>query len=262
MRTIRVVTWNIRKGKGDGRHRPDLAEIGQALAELGADIVFCQEVFHDWRTVDQTAHISDLLSARFRYGANAVYRRGHHGNATFSRWPILWSENRDLSTNRIERRGCLYTRVHDEDGVPLHLLNVHLGLSHRQRRVQSERVISWVTEMVRPGEPVIWAGDFNDWNGRLDMEIGRRLPVSNAMLALSAAARRTFSTRRPLFSLDRIYYKDLRLLEIRVLKSAPFDRLSDHYPVLAMLGRDAETPGRDGGQPAGAERVAAPRARP
>ncbi len=235
MTTIRVITYNIRKGKGNGQGKPEFSALAESLREWKADLVLFQEVFHNRQDVDQSDALATGLAAEWRYGANAQYRRGHHGNTTVSKWPILTSENRDLSTNPIERRGCLYTRIESPFQTPLHVLNTHFGLSHRQRRTQAERVGNWLQQMTSPGEPVILGGDFNDWSGRLDPEICGRTDLQNAMTRLSALDRKTWSTRRPLFALDRLYIRGLTISEVRVLRDPPFDRLSDHFPVLAVF---------------------------
>jgi endonuclease/exonuclease/phosphatase family metal-dependent hydrolase len=59
--------------------------------------------------------------------------------------------------------------------------------------------------------------------------------MENAMLMLAMKQRRTWSTRRPLFALDRIYYHSIHLVDVRVLKASPWHRLSDHFPVEATF---------------------------
>lgn len=232
---FRLVTYNMRKGKGIRRSRPDLIEISRRLEDLKPDLLLCQEVYHEHSGVSQSQRIAEEMELLHRYEPNAEYRRGHHGNATFSRFPISRHGNLDISTNRIERRGVLWTRVHFKTGHDLHVFNTHFGLSHRQRTVQAARVGAFVQERAELEDPVILAGDFNDWNGRVDPMIESASELQNGMLRLAMGDRTTWSTVRPLFALDRVYYRNLDLLEIQVLKGPPWDRLSDHFPVLATF---------------------------
>ncbi|MCB1282678.1 MAG: hypothetical protein KDB18_14240, partial [Salinibacterium sp.] len=131
---MRILSYNIRKAKGGWRARTDSHEIAVALRARRPDLVLCQEVFHA-RADDgdhQSRALGDILEFEATYGRNAVYSRGHHGNATLTKYTIIASKNFDLSTNPIERRGLLWAQL-EIDGRPLHVFNTHLGLNVRQR---------------------------------------------------------------------------------------------------------------------------------
>ena len=234
---FRVVTYNMRKGKGIKRSRPALEHICRELGRLEPAVLLCQEVFHDSGSagVSQSADMADALELLHRYEPNAAYRKGHHGNASFSSFPVVRHFNRDISTNAIERRGVLYFRLRLDHANELHVFNTHFGLSQRQRLRQAEHVGHIIRAEVPPSDPVILAGDFNDWTGQVDQRIAQAAEVENAMLALAIAERRTWSTRRPIFALDRIYYRNLHLAEVKVHRHRPWDELSDHFPVEAIF---------------------------
>lgn len=232
---LQVVTYNIRKGKGIRGSRPGFEQIARNLGALEPDLLLCQEVFHGDQGVDQSREMARHLELLHRYEPNATYRRGHHGNATFTRLPVVRHENRDISPNRIERRGILYTSLGPWAGGPIHVFNTHLALTQRQRMRQSRALADMISELTSPDDPVILAGDFNDWTGRVDPVICERADLVNAMLLLTMRERRTWSTRRPLWALDRVYYRNLHLAEITVLRGSPWDGLSDHFPVRAVF---------------------------
>ncbi len=234
--SIHVVTYNLRKGKGVLGSRPRFAEVARNLGALAPDLLLCQEVFHGGHGVDQTQEVSDHLELLHRYEPNAVYRRGHHGNATFSRLPVVAHQNTDISPNRIERRGVLYTRLGPWNGRDLHVFNTHFALTQRQRMRQARQLGEMIEALAADSDPVILGGDFNDWTGRVDPVIRQRGDLSNAMLTLDAKHRRTWSTRRPLWCLDRLYYRNLELSEVRVLTEDPWPGMSDHFPVRAVFG--------------------------
>jgi endonuclease/exonuclease/phosphatase family metal-dependent hydrolase len=110
--SIRVLTYNIRKGKGaSGRATIDMGAMGEAMRAHPIDLVLCQEVFHCARTgASQSGHLAEALGFDSYYGANKFREMGHHGNTTLTRLRVQHFENHDISTNRVERRGALYVR--------------------------------------------------------------------------------------------------------------------------------------------------------
>ncbi|MFH1807497.1 MAG: endonuclease/exonuclease/phosphatase family protein [Pseudomonadota bacterium] len=230
------MTYNIRKGKGaSGRAPFQVADLGTALAVHDVDLLLCQEVFHDTRRgVAQSDELAALVGLPACYGANRLRKLGHHGNATFTRYPVLASQNHDVSTNSLERRGVLYTRL-DVDGRALHVLNVHLGLNHLQRVKQVRRIAELLAATVPVGEPVILAGDFNDWRRSLDQVISGQLGFRNAFAAHRAREVRSWHARRPVFNLDRVYLHHLAMRRAERLFGAPWQDLSDHLPLMVDL---------------------------
>jgi endonuclease/exonuclease/phosphatase family metal-dependent hydrolase len=234
---FRVITYNIRKGKGpNGRTAVDMRRIGQALSAFDADLILCQEVFHCARTgASQSGGLAQEMGLSSYYGANKFRAIGHHGNTTFTRLSVQRFDNHDISTNRIERRGALYVRL-ALDGVPLHVFNVHLGLNRWQRQKQMRQIGELVTEVRERHEPVLLAGDFNDWRGDLEGFIRGELGFDDPFAGQAPAERRTWHARRPVFSLDRIYTMNLETVEASRLAGEPWSELSDHLPLMAQLG--------------------------
>jgi endonuclease/exonuclease/phosphatase family metal-dependent hydrolase len=232
---VRVITYNIRKGKGaSGRAVVPMASIGKALAQHEADVVLCQEVFHGaHEDTWQTDRLAEALQLYSYYGGNRFRAIGHHGNTTFSRLAAEDFKNHDISTNRIERRGALYVRLHLTH-TPLHVLNVHLGLNRWQRATQMKRIAKLMDEMCKAGEPVLLAGDFNDWQRSLDRWIVEELGLSSCF-DLQAPEVRTWPAQRPVFSLDRIYVRNLRITNPTRLHGGAWHELSDHLPLMADL---------------------------
>jgi endonuclease/exonuclease/phosphatase family metal-dependent hydrolase len=236
VRSLRLITYNIRKGKGaDGRSAVEIGALARALAQHDADVVLCQEVFHSARSgASQTGNLAEAMGLAGYYGANKFRAIGHHGNTTLTRLAVERFVNHDISTNRIERRGALYVRLHVASG-PLHVFNVHLGLNRWQRLAQMKQIGEVVAEVCAAGEPIVVAGDFNDWRRDLDRFIVGELGFSNAFAAHEPEAVRTWHARRPLFSLDRIYTRGLTVARADRLHGTPWSELSDHLPLLAEL---------------------------
>lgn len=233
---IRFLTYNIRKGKGaSGFARNGVGELGHALRPLQPDLVLCQEVSHLYAPAEsQSDELGRILGLHSYYEPNKRRRDGHHGNATFTRHTIRHARNYDISTNRIERRGALYLRL-DVGGRALHVVNAHLGLNQGQRLRQLQQIGAILGKHAAPHEPVVLAGDFNDWNRRLERIIVGELGFDNAFGHLPEDEVRTWHSRRPLFNLDRVYVRNLHAFSARRLGGHPWEELSDHLPLLVEL---------------------------
>lgn len=233
---LKFVTYNIRKGKGaSGKLRTGVSDLGRALSAFRPDVVLCQEVFHGYDPeVSQSNELASLLALNPYYEPNKQRRIGHHGNATFTKHPVLQVHNYDVSTNPIERRGVLYARLLLGDR-PVHVLNVHLGLNQGQRLAQITRVQTILGERCGSKDPVILAGDFNDWNGRVDKVVQGELGMVNAFAHLPQRLVNTWHARRPVFNLDRVYTKNLEVAYAQRLHGDPWQELSDHLPLWVEL---------------------------
>ena len=237
---FRFVTYNIRKGKGaSGRLDGSVDELGRALASHKLDVVLCQEVFHGrTRGLSQSTQIAKMLGLETYYEPNRRRRVGHHGNATFTRFPVAVVENHDISTNPLERRGVLYIGF-ELEGTTVHVFNAHLGLNQRQRLTQVRRIGEIIAGKCGPDDPVVLAGDFNDWNRRLDNVIVQQLGFTNTFAHVKGKESLTWHSRRPVFNLDRVYVRNLQARRAHRLHGAPWDVLSDHLPLwveLELLG--------------------------
>lgn len=233
---FRFVTYNIRKGKGaSGRLHGDVADLSQALLPHRPDLMFCQEVYHGHhKPVAQTSQIAEELGLSHYYEPNRTRKTGHYGNATFTHYPVETMRNHDISTNPIEKRGVLYLRL-NLHGRPVHVFNAHLGLNQRQRSVQIRRIAELIRQLAKPEEAVVLAGDFNDWNRRIDRYVTKSMGMTNAFAHLRGKESLTWHARNPVFNLDRVYLQNLRATDTRRLHGAPWDTLSDHFPLWAEL---------------------------
>lgn len=232
---MKVITYNLHKGRTRaGRHM--LLEATQALAAREPDLLLCQEVYHgDHESTHQARLLSEAMGHVHEFGPNAFYRTGCHGNATFSRANAVRAVNVNISESLFERRGMLCTWFETGDG-PLLVLNVHFSLTGRQRRRQWYMLLQAL-----PGDlsvPVLAAGDFNDWSGSLDRRVQRAGILRNALWDVPRYERPTYPAGRPVFALDRFYYRGLRLASVQVLTGLPWSRLSDHLPVEAVFERN------------------------
>ena len=238
---FRILSLNIHKGFSTHR-RFILPELREAFRISSADYVFLQEVLgqheqhaqevEDWPDQSQTEFLADQVWSDHAYGKNAVYEEGHHGNAILSRHPIDESHNTDISSSSLERRGILYARIENAD-TPLHLICTHLSLMSRDRRSQFASIAQLIDEQVKPDHPLILAGDFNDWNLQAHRILAEPLGLKEAFREFRGRETKSFPSFFPFLRLDRIYYRNLKLIEAHCFSGRPWNWLSDHLPLTA-----------------------------
>ena len=170
MSLIRVVSYNIHKGRSALGRRESLNDLRLGLYGLRPDLVFLQEVQgrNDQLSILDAQHESLAAALRLdvAYGCNAIRNRSDHGNALLSRYTILEHENQDISDHRLEQRGLLHARI-GIDGRDVHCFVVHLGLFAGSRTRQIQALADRIGRLVPEGDPILVAGDFNDWGDRL-----------------------------------------------------------------------------------------------
>ncbi len=240
--TLRVLTYNIHKGADARRRETGLRALRQAVHGLACDLAFLQEVVGShWRA----EHAHDEHQAHFLAGARwpyVVYGRtrarggGHHGNAILSRTPVLQSSDVDVSTNPFERRKLIHSILAwPSPGRRLHAICVHFGLLERGRRRQLSRLCDLVQERVPEGEPLIVAGDFNDWRRSASKTLQAACGLVEAHETVAGGPALTFPARFPLFTLDRIYVRGLAVEGVERPDGSEWHGLSDHAPLVARL---------------------------
>lgn len=245
MMRLSVATYNIHKGVSQLRRRPRLHTMRNHLRGLDADIVFLQEVRGAGRNTRKRVVLPEGLPQYafladchwfFAYGRNADTKHGHHGNALLSRYPILHQENTDISAHWLEQRGFLYCRLNVHPSLPrLHCLNVHLGLFEHWRRKQLATVIAYIHDIIPDDEPLLMAGDFNDWNKKGHAYLRRSLNVTDAFVTSRGVSARTFPSIFPLLPLDRIYVRGFQVCDTRVYGGPRASRMSDHAALTAEI---------------------------
>jgi len=242
---LHVATYNIHKGFSHFNARMVVHELRDRLRDVNADVVFLQEVlgshdvharrYVDWPDEPQYEFLADTVWPEFAYGRNAVYDSGHHGNAILSRFPIRRAENQDVSAHRFESRGLLYCEIALPDDRSLHCLCVHLALNERGRKRQVSAIVERVRELVPPEDPLVIAGDFNDWRNRSGRRLADELKLTEAFRAVRGGPARSFPSRMPLLRLDRIYVRGFDIHHAQVHHGHPWSRISDHALLTAHL---------------------------
>jgi endonuclease/exonuclease/phosphatase family metal-dependent hydrolase len=244
--TFKVLTVNIHKGFTFFNRKFILPELREAVRQVGADVVFLQEVtgnhvkhgdkFDNFPEAPHYEFLADTIWPQFAYGQNAVYTNGHHGNAVLSKFPIVRFENRDVSISGPERRGLLHCELQIPGrSVNVHAICVHLGLMESHREQQMQMLCDLVRKEIPPAAPVVVAGDFNDWRHRAHAVLENGADLHEVFVQANGSAARTFPARLPVLRLDRIYVRNAIGHAPVVLPSRPWSHLSDHAPLAAEI---------------------------
>lgn len=240
---LRVLTVNTHKGFTFFNRKVMLHELREAIRLAAPDVVFLQEVigehqahasrYQSWPETTQYEFLADELWPDFAYGRNAVYTDGHHGNAILSKYPILSYDNHDISVDGHEPRGMLHCVIRHH-GAQVHAVCVHLGLRDGHRRVQLGHLCELMQSRLPEGEPVVIAGDFNDWQMKADAMM-QKCGATEVFSSTFGKPARTFPARFPLLRLDRIYVRNVKEWRPMPMASKPWTVLSDHLPIAAEV---------------------------
>jgi len=235
-RRIRIATYNVHKCRGMDR-RVSPARIIKVLREINADILALQEVSNvagSSPELEQARFIAGELEYNYCIGENRKLRGGPYGNVVLSRLPIHSVRNYDISWQSRERRGCLRADIHLKDGHVLHVFNVHLGTSYRERRHQGRLLVT--PEILNnpdlSGDRIL-LGDFNEWTRGLTSQLLASHLVS-ADIRVHLQRTRTYPGFFPLLHLDHIYFDEsLHLKSLTLHRSRTALIASDHLPLAA-----------------------------
>ncbi len=247
-RNFSLITYNIHKGFSLGRVRFLLPKMREALSSLNPDFVFLQEVQGEhrrrekrisaWPEAPQFEYIAEKIWPHYLYAKNAVYHSGHHGNAILSKYAFEEFENINLSSINRASRSILHGQIKIGDGLEattVHLLCVHLGLFKAERTSQCKVLMERIKEMVPEHEPLLMAGDFNDWRRHVSKPLAEELGIGEAFFSFKGQHARSFPAIKPALCVDRIYFRGMRVVDVQCLQGKPWRMLSDHVPLLARF---------------------------
>ena len=110
---------------------------------------------------------------------------------------------------------------------PVHVIVVHLGLIPGSRVRQVEQLRRFIAREVRVSEPLIVAGDFNEFGGTLSRTLRH-----DGLIEFEATRHPTFPSRLPLAQLDHIYARGLAPIRAEVPHGRAWARMSDHLPLI------------------------------
>ena len=233
---LRIATYNIHKCVGlDRKFAPE--RIVNVLREVDADVIALQEVLCHTRShkrEHQAEFIAGELGMDFRLGENRKIGGGDYGNVILSRLPIRKSRNHDITVKKYEPRGCMHAEIEVNGGTPLHFVNVHLGTSFFERRLQVHKVLAQhvLDHPDLVGKRIV-AGDFNEWISGVTTRLFKA-NFKSVDPKLHLGMQRTYPGLIPLVHLDHVYFDEIFKLRNAFLhRSRTALVASDHLPIVA-----------------------------
>lgn len=241
---LKILTYNIHKGFNFSNSRFILHQIKEMLDHINPDVVFLQEIHgehekharlvNDWPKASQFEFLAEELWPHYAYGKNAIYRKGHHGNAILSKYPFTFWENIDVSIQKRASRSILHgvIEIPDKNEV-VHVICVHLGILKFERDKQIRTLCERIRTTVPTSEPLLLAGDFNDWRSHITSQIEISLGLEEVFKTLRGSYARSFPAWQPTLPVDRIYYRGIKPEMCQRFYQYPWRNLSDHLPLYA-----------------------------
>lgn len=239
------MSYNIHKGYDWKNQIYFLREVRQLIQSSDADLVFLQEVtgkndqYKKVGLVDaQFEFLADSLWTEHAYAKNAVYDHGHHGNMLLSKFPILNWENVNISTNIFENRGLLIGQIQipQLNNKIVHAGCLHLNLLQAGRSLQYQMIRDKIMSLnLAADAPLVIAGDFNDWNKKSGEVFESSLEMKEVYKTRHGRFARTFPAGLPLLSLDRVYVKNMSIIDSKIWPAPDHRHFSDHLPIFCEV---------------------------
>jgi endonuclease/exonuclease/phosphatase family metal-dependent hydrolase len=238
--TLRIMTYNVHGLVGtDFRFGPE--RIARVIRDAGPDVVAVQEIYVEHprrRQLHQAAWLAERLEMSFEFGfARECEGGGYYGNAVLSRLPLraLRSECLPQLGRRHERRAALRVAVETSWGE-VDIVNTHLGLRPRERRLQTRTLVSdWLSHVHTHAYSVL-CGDLNAVPGSSVYENFASILQDAELSQRGRPAVKTWPAVLPLVRLDHVFVsRGLQVVGWRVPRTRIERIASDHLPVVVDL---------------------------
>ena len=171
MTTIKIASYNMRKGIGTDRRRSP-ERVLEVLREIDADVIALQEADRRFgvRAAVLTPHLLDEHSDWKTVPlAQRAASSGWHGNAILVRKDADIRHCQALHLPALEPRGAASCAV-TVRGTTLRVIGMHLDLSGLWRRRQAHAILAHV-DGCEERHPTVLMGDLNEWSA------AQRLPA-------------------------------------------------------------------------------------
>ena len=230
---VRVMAYNIHQGFGtEGGF--ELEEIARVIEVENPDIIALQEVSRGWLvdgSVDILTWLSQRLDMDYAWGhaADSVW-----GNAVFSRYPIVLSENHEMPNNDdlSLNRGFLWVEIDIGEEEPLRIVatHFHAGRDEGEHRIpQSEAILERWGGLSR----TVILGDLNGRPGDREITMLEEAGLLDSFVDSGAPGEGfTSPSDGPHQRIDYVWTSpDLKSTEFSSTRS----QASDHFPVATTI---------------------------
>ena len=243
--TVRIITYNVHSCVGmDEVLSPE--RIARVIARHDPDIVALQELdVGRPRTggVDQAHEIARHLGMDLQFHPTITVAEERFGDAVLSRLPmreVRAGTLPPLPGRGLEPRGALWVEIDVGNGRRLQVINTHLSLHPRERRLQVDALLGpqWLGDP-RAAHDAVLCGDFNAmaWFPTC-RSIATRLRDIHAGLP-NRRPPNTWGGRFPIARIDHVFIDPrLEVVHVDVPRDQWSQVASDHRPLVVDLRRE------------------------
>ena len=232
---LTIVSYNIHHGEGMDELYSAI-RIARTLEQYKPDLIALQEVDMGTNRTEgdfQLDIIANHLGMFHVFGKTIDYLGGEYGNAILSKYPIISTQNTDISPDiTSERRGLLRATI-DIGFRTLKFYSTHFGIMDEEQAYHSKR-LGKVFKLSMNKEPVIFCGDLNAEPYSVQLT-----PLMNQFVDIGTRFRTTANTYPTPLMTRRIDYILINDQVEPFYYSVPVDTLSviasDHLPVVAKV---------------------------
>jgi endonuclease/exonuclease/phosphatase family metal-dependent hydrolase len=226
----------------DGKISPD--RIARVIARYQPDVVALQELdVQRLRTgnIDQAHRIAQLLEMEFHFHPAIHIEEERYGDAILTHLPMRIVKTDALpglpTAPTLEPRGALWVQL-EIDGRLVQIINTHLGLLPKERRVQVDALLGgqWINHPQCEGEMIL-CGDFNALpNSYVHNRLRRSLNDAAQINIRGNLPESTFFGRRPILRIDYVFVsQSIKVINCMVPRTEMTRIASDHLPLIADI---------------------------
>lgn len=235
--TVNILSYNIHWGLSAFKKVDVAQSLSEFIQSSKADIILLQELWLPKGALEYI--IVETLKELWPHQicvATALLPEGEQGNGILSRHPIAEWKHIDMSFTGRQARSFIHARMWiEEEGRFLSVICTHFGLLKSERRHQAMILKDYVKKEIDPGESLVLAGDFNDWNGEMTSYFQQELGLREVFYHSRGRHAKSFPAIYPLLSLDRVYIRGLDIHSAQVLRKADWRGSSDHLPLAVSV---------------------------
>ena len=235
MPELKLVSYNLHKGKNFFGRSFGFDTLNSFLKMEQFDIGFFQEVLGDHQFDKTLPHQMELIADKKWHGhaftRNSIVSNFDHGNSILSKHPIIEQKILNLTLHSLEKRSAIFVML-DLGSTSLACICTHLNLRQKDRIKQARLIIDFINNHIDKDTPLILAGDFNDWNGGISHLLETEGHLSSHSLTHQT---KTFPSFMPFLALDRIYYRNIKSIDLYAGETKKFRSYSDHLPLFNTI---------------------------
>ena len=232
-RELRVLTYNVRNGRGLDKADADIPRIIGVIASQKPDVVGIQEIDQNTQRSgkrDLMKEMSAALKMRANFAPAVSLQGGKYGIGTLSKIKPLKVYNIPLP-GKEEKRTLQVVEFRK-----FVFFNTHFSLT-KESRIESVKIIE--TERKKFTKPIILTGDFN---AKKNSTTIRELQKNWTQISPDA---KTFPADKPRIQIDYVFITNAENVVVKEAKVIEATKESDHRPVLVVVDfsvRPKETP--------------------